>query len=82
MSKRAFEKMAAGMADAIAYMEGDETRGRVAEPRKPGRPAGTLTSEKVATSIRIDRDTLEHFKAGGPGWQTRINDALRRAAGL
>jgi uncharacterized protein (DUF4415 family) len=24
---------------------------------------------------------LEHFQEGGPGWQDRINDALRKAAG-
>jgi uncharacterized protein (DUF4415 family) len=24
---------------------------------------------------------LEHFREGGPGWQDRINDALRKAAG-
>ena len=28
----------------------------------------------------IDADVVEHFRATGPGWQTRINDTLRRAA--
>ena len=28
--------------------------------------------------MRIDRDVLEHFQEGGPGWQDRINEALRR----
>ncbi len=37
---------------------------------------------KVSTTIRLDPDVLAAFKAGGPGWQSRINDALRRAAGL
>jgi uncharacterized protein (DUF4415 family) len=32
-------------------------------------------------SLRIDQDVLEHFQEGGPGWQDRINDALRKAAG-
>jgi uncharacterized protein (DUF4415 family) len=32
-------------------------------------------------SLRIDQDVLEHFREGGPGWQDRINDALRKAAG-
>jgi uncharacterized protein (DUF4415 family) len=36
---------------------------------------------KESVSLRIDRDVLEHFQAGGPGWQDRINDALRKAAG-
>ena len=37
---------------------------------------------KTATSIRLDADVVEHFKAGGPGWQSRINEALRKMAGL
>ena len=37
---------------------------------------------KTATSIRLDADVVEHFKAGGPGWQSRINEALRKVAGL
>ena len=37
---------------------------------------------KTATSIRLDADVVEHFKAGGPGWQSRINQALRKMAGL
>lgn len=32
-------------------------------------------------SLRIDQDVLEHFQDGGSGWQDRINDALRKAAG-
>jgi uncharacterized protein (DUF4415 family) len=41
-----------------------------------GRPAG---SDKLQISIRLDKDVVEKFKATGPGWQTRINAALRRA---
>jgi uncharacterized protein (DUF4415 family) len=36
---------------------------------------------KVATTIRLDPDIIEHFKAGGAGWQTRLNDTLRHAIG-
>ncbi|MGY4289204.1 uncharacterized protein (DUF4415 family) [Bradyrhizobium sp. LM2.7] len=36
---------------------------------------------KEQVSLRIDQDVLEHFQADGPGWQDRINDALRKAAG-
>lgn len=46
-----------------------------------GRPKGSKTSNKALVSLRIDNDVLEKFKAGGPGWQTRINAALRKAAG-
>jgi uncharacterized protein (DUF4415 family) len=34
---------------------------------------------KVPVSLRLSRDVVEHFKAGGPGWQTRIDEALRDA---
>jgi uncharacterized protein (DUF4415 family) len=42
--------------------------------RQRGRPAG---SEKESTTIRFDRDVLAGFRAGGPGWQTRMNAVLR-----
>jgi len=32
-------------------------------------------------SLRIDKDVLEHFQEDGPGWQERLNEALRRAIG-
>jgi uncharacterized protein (DUF4415 family) len=41
----------------------------------------TLPGVKELVSLRIDQDVLEHFQHGGPGWQERINDALRKAAG-
>ncbi len=34
---------------------------------------------KDAVSIRLDHDLVEHFKADGKGWQSRLNDALRKA---
>lgn len=40
-----------------------------------GRPPAELT--KLSTTIRLDADILEKFRAGGPGWQSRINAALR-----
>jgi uncharacterized protein (DUF4415 family) len=40
-----------------------------------------LPSVKELVSLRIDQDVLEHFQEGGPGWQERINDVLRKAAG-
>jgi uncharacterized protein (DUF4415 family) len=32
-------------------------------------------------TLRIDREVLDHFQQGGPGWQDRINDALRKLIG-
>jgi len=45
----------------------------------PARP--TIPNAKELVSLRIDREVLEHFQEGGPGWQERINEALRKAAG-
>lgn len=46
--------------------------------RKPGRPVGsTKVDAKVRTTLRLDPDVLQAFKAQGTGWQTRINDVLR-----
>jgi uncharacterized protein (DUF4415 family) len=49
-------------------------------PEPPPQRA-VLPGVKELVSLRIDQDVLEHFQQGGPGWQDRINDALRRAAG-
>ena len=45
-----------------------------------GRPKSE--NPKVAVSLRLDQEVVASFKASGPGWQTRMNDALRDAAGL
>ena len=34
---------------------------------------------KQTTTLRLDPDLLKHFRKSGPGWQTRINETLRRA---
>ena len=45
-----------------------------------GRPKAA--NPKEAVNIRLDADVLDHFRKTGPGWQTRINDALRKVVGL
>lgn len=44
-------------------------------PVRRGRPP--LAKPKVSTTIRLSQDVIDHFRAGGRGWQTRINEALR-----
>jgi uncharacterized protein (DUF4415 family) len=44
-------------------------------------PKPAVPHAKELVSLRIDRDVLDHFQEDGPGWQDRINDALRKAAG-
>ena len=51
------------------------------KPAEAPPPRPTIPNAREQISLRIDRDVLEHFQAGGPGWQERINDALRKAAG-
>jgi uncharacterized protein (DUF4415 family) len=43
--------------------------------RRVGRPKGSGKKELV--TLRLDREILDHFRASGPGWQTRLNDALK-----
>jgi uncharacterized protein (DUF4415 family) len=44
--------------------------------------AQAIPGAKETVSLRIDRDVLDFFQEAGPGWQDRINAALRKAAGL
>ena len=46
----------------------------------PAKPP-SLPGVKEMVSLRIDRDVLDFFQGDGPGWQERINAALRKAAG-
>ena len=39
-----------------------------------GRPR--IANPRVSTTIRLSPEVIDHFKADGAGWQTRINDAL------
>jgi len=45
-----------------------------------GRPP--VSNPKKQVTLRLDTDVVERFRAGGPGWQSRMNEALRKAAGL
>ena len=56
----------------------------VTAPQKPPeltvRPAAPPGAKEMV-SLRIDREVLDYFQAEGPGWQDRINAALRKAIG-
>lgn len=47
--------------------------------KRLGRPPSP--APKQAVKLRLDPDVLERWRASGPGWQTRMNDTLRRALG-
>jgi uncharacterized protein (DUF4415 family) len=48
--------------------------------RPVGRPK--KAAPKKTVNIRLDPDVVAHFREKGPGWQSRINAALRKVAGL
>ncbi len=41
-----------------------------------GRPAGT--AKKTQTTVRISNVVLKYFRATGRGWQTRMDEALKK----
>ena len=48
--------------------------------RVRGRPA--MERPRKVVSLRMDQDVLDSFRATGKGWQSRVNEALRKASGL
>lgn len=44
--------------------------------RSRGRPRADV--RKVEVKLRLDPDVVEAYRSGGPGWQTRMNEALRK----
>lgn len=78
-----------GFDDNPEWTDEDFARAKPADQVLPARAAATLVrnkggrptgSNKEQVSLRIDRDVLARFRATGPGWQSRMNEALRRAA--
>lgn len=49
--------------------------------RPIGRPPLGDAPKKQVT-LRLDADLIDRFRATGKGWQSRINEALRKAAGI
>jgi uncharacterized protein (DUF4415 family) len=47
----------------------------------PPKAPPALPHVKHTVTLRIDQDVLDFFQEEGPGWQDRINAALRKAAG-
>lgn len=61
-------------ADPDTYELGEE---EFKQLKRIGRPR--LENPKVAVTIRYDKTVIDAFKADGPGWQTRMNEALKEA---
>ncbi|MET0528446.1 BrnA antitoxin family protein [Microvirga sp. P5_D2] len=52
-----------------------------AQPIEGPPKAPSIPGVKETVTLRLDQDVLEHFQQDGPGWQERINAALRKVAG-
>ena len=69
---------AADVYDRAALTRGDvvvrEASGTLT---RRGRPRSA--SPKRQVTLRLDGEVVEHFRSTGPGWQSRINDALLKA---
>jgi uncharacterized protein (DUF4415 family) len=49
--------------------------------RKVGQRGPQISPTKKLVSLRLSASVLAHYKATGPGWQTRIDETLKRAVG-
>ena len=50
--------------------------------RTPGQRGPQKAPTKKSVTLRLDQDVVAHYRGKGPGWQTKINKALRAAAKL
>lgn len=73
----AIRKAAAEDPDTIPDLEEAIEKGWL---RRIGRPRSD--NPKRQLTLRLDAEVIEHFRATGDGWQSRMNAALRKAAGL
>lgn len=57
--------------EIVTAYEAGKVRTRVRGPQK--------SPTKVPVYMRLSPEVVGHFKAGGSGWQTRIDEALKKA---
>jgi uncharacterized protein (DUF4415 family) len=80
LAKAAAKKTPASKASRIDWSQGTVTRGggvaaTIGAIRRTRGPNKNPIKEQVA--IRFDPEVLVAFRASGPGWQTRMNAALK-----
>ena len=61
--------------DVLPGIFGSSTAAEMLEPR--GRPK--TGNARTLISLRLPPETLARWKATGPGWQTRMAEALQKA---
>lgn len=68
----------ADMASAKPFAEAFPQIAETMRRNVGGRPKSANPKQPI--SIRLDQDVIAKFKATGPGWQSRINEVLRKSA--
>lgn len=71
------------MAERAQHSIGDRII-READPplgSRRGRPPKPQADRKELVSLRLSRDVIDWLRSSGPGWQTRIDEVLRREMG-
>lgn len=61
-------------AEVLPGLFGAKSAAAMLRPKR-GRP--NAEQPKAHVNIRLDADVVDSFRAAGPGWQTRMNAALR-----
>lgn len=65
-------------AEVLREQFGAEAVAHLLKPKR-GRPPKLVT--KRAVNIRLSPEVLAHFRATGPGWQTRVDEVLKKHVG-
>ena len=65
------------MFERAAIWHGDQPIRPAQGMRTRGRPK--LENPKRQVTLRLDAEVLDGFRETGPGWQGRINEALKKA---
>ena len=68
-------EITAAMLARAKYRSGGRLK---AHPRRRG---PQRAPKKIALSLRLSPEVVKHFRARGRGWQTRIDEALRKLVG-
>ena len=65
------------MAERGRHLVGEQV---IREARPRGRPPKPAEARKEKVTLRLSPEVLAHFRAQGPGWQSRIDETLKKAA--
>ena len=60
----------------------EEVHPELAESIRRSRGRPPLDSPKKQVTLRLDADVLDRLRQSGPGWQSRINEVLKKVVGL